>query len=76
MSAESEVDLPEIVQSWIGQDRYVERTQFPIEMGYVLTTLSATQNGNPLYWNAEVAQELTNGPHRSSDDGVRLVPAP
>ena len=62
MSAESEVDLPEIVQSWIGQDRYIERTQFPIEMGYVLTTLSATQNGNPLYWNEEVAQELTNGP--------------
>ena len=49
MTAKSADDLPAEVQSWIGQDRYVEKTEFPIEMGYVLTTLSATQNGNPLY---------------------------
>jgi hypothetical protein len=55
-------EIPEEVQSWIGEERYVERTEFPIEMGYVLTTLSATQNGNPLYWDAKVAQELTGGP--------------
>ena len=62
MGNESASDLPEIVQSWIGQERYVERTEFPIEMGYVLTTLSATQNGNPLYWDDAVARELTDGP--------------
>jgi len=62
MAASSAHDLPEEVQSWIGQERYEERTEFPIEMGYVLTTMSATQNGNPLYWDAAVADELTDGP--------------
>ncbi len=62
MSATSADDLPAEVQSWIGQERYTEKTQFPIEMGYVLTTLSATQNGNPLYWDEKVAQDLTDGP--------------
>ncbi len=62
MAAASADDLPEEVQSWIGQERYTERTEFPIEMGYVLTTLSATQNGNPLYWDPEVAEALTGGP--------------
>jgi hypothetical protein len=62
MSAKSADDLPEEVQSWIGQERYTENTQFPIEMGYVLTMLSATQNGNPLYWDEKVAQDLTDGP--------------
>jgi len=60
--SESAEDLPEVVRSWIGQERYVERTEFPIEMGYVLTTLSATQNANPLYWDDSIAQELTGGP--------------
>ncbi|MGB0620798.1 MAG: hypothetical protein ACPGVZ_15145, partial [Myxococcota bacterium] len=54
-------DLPEEVKGWIGQERYEEKTEFPIEMGYVLTTCSATQNGNPLYWDEKVANELTDG---------------
>ncbi len=62
MSTASADDLPESVQSWIGQERYTEQTEFPIELGYVLTTLSATQNGNPLYWDAKVAEDLTGGP--------------
>jgi hypothetical protein len=62
MAAQGADDLPEEVQSWIGQERYSEKTEFPIEMGYVLTTLSATQNGNPLYWDEKVADELTGGP--------------
>jgi hypothetical protein len=62
MKSDAVDELPDEVQSWIGQERYVEKTEFPIEMGYVLTTLSATQNGNPLYWDAEVAEELTGGP--------------
>ena len=62
MAAQSAHDLPEEVQSWIGQERYEERTEFPIEMGYVLTNMSATQNGNPLYWDEKVAAELTDGP--------------
>lgn len=62
MAAQSADDLPEEVQGWIGQERYEEKTEFPIEMGYVLTTLSATQNGNPLYWDEKVANDLTGGP--------------
>ena len=62
MAAKSADDLPEEVQGWIEQERYTEATEFPIEQGYVLTTLSAPQTGNPLYWDAEAAEEPTDGP--------------
>ena len=55
-------ELPAEVQSWIGQERYVEKTEFPIEMGYVATTCSSVENGNPLFWDEEVAVELAGGP--------------
>ena len=55
-------DLPADVQSWIGEERYAEKTEFPIEMGYVYTTCSSVENGNPLFWDEKVAQELTGGP--------------
>jgi hypothetical protein len=55
-------ELPAEVQGWIGEERYVEKTEFPIEMGYVYTTCSAVEMGNPLYWDEKVAQELTSGP--------------
>ena len=61
MADASADDLPQEVKGWIGQERYEEKTEFPIEMGYVLTTCSATQNGNPLYWDEKVANELTGG---------------
>ena len=32
-------DLPEEVKGWIGQERYEEKTEFPIEMGYVLSLI-------------------------------------
>ena len=54
--------LPTEVQSWIGKERYVEETEFPIEMGYVYTTCSSVENGNPLFWDEKVANELTDGP--------------
>jgi acyl dehydratase len=55
-------DLPEDVKAWIGQERYVERTGFPIEIGYVLTSCASVENGNPLYWDEKVARELAGGP--------------
>jgi hypothetical protein len=61
MPAQSADDLPSEVQSWLGQERYVEKTGFPIEMGYVYTTCSSVENGNPLFWDEKVAQELTDG---------------
>ena len=54
--------LPEKVRAMIGQRLYEEQTTFPIEMGYVYNTLAATQNGNPLFWDAAVAQEIAGGP--------------
>ena len=56
------MSLPDEVQSWIGQVRYEEATEFPVERGYVYTTCSSVENGNPLFWNDGVAAELTSGP--------------
>ena len=55
-------ELPAEVESWIGQERYQEKTEFPIEMGYVYTSCASVENGNPLFWDEKVAQELTGGP--------------
>ena len=54
--------LPQEVQSWIGQVRYEEATEFDVEMGYVHTSCSSVENGNPLFWDAKVSQELCGGP--------------
>jgi acyl dehydratase len=62
MSDATADDLPEEVRGWIGGERYVEQTEFPIEMGYVYTTCSSVENGNPLFWDEKTAQELTGGP--------------
>jgi acyl dehydratase len=42
--------------------RYEEATEFPVERGYVSTTCSSVENGNPLFWDDEVAADLTAGP--------------
>ena len=55
-------DLPEEVRSWIGQYRYEEAGEFDVERGYVFTSCASTQNGNPLFWDEKVAQDLTGGP--------------
>lgn len=56
------MSLTDEVQSWIGQVRYEEATEFPVERGYVSTTCSSVENGNPLFWDDEVAADLTAGP--------------
>jgi acyl dehydratase len=55
-------DLPAEVVSWIGEKRYEEQGEFPVEMGYVWTTCAAVENGNPIYWDEKVADEITGGP--------------
>jgi acyl dehydratase len=55
-------ELPEEIQSWIGKERYYEEGEFPVEQGYVWTTCSSVENGNPLFWDESVAKEITNGP--------------
>ncbi|MBS0391181.1 MAG: MaoC family dehydratase N-terminal domain-containing protein [Comamonadaceae bacterium] len=58
----SEVDtLPEAARRMIGVPLYEERTEFPIEIGYVYNACAAVENGNPLFWDAEAAQEIVGG---------------
>jgi acyl dehydratase len=58
----SDRDLPPEVEKLIDQVQYEEAGEFPVERGYVYTTCSSVENGNPLFWDDEVAAELTNGP--------------
>src|SRR5690349_8550719 len=54
--------LPADVASLIGKIQYEEVGEFPVERGYIWTTCSSVENGNPLYWDDDVAQEITGGP--------------
>ncbi len=54
--------LPQEVQSWIGQTRYAEESDFDVERGYIATSCASVENGNPLFWDDAVADELTGGP--------------
>lgn len=54
-------DLPAAITELIGQNQYPKTATFPVELSYSYNTLSATENGNPLYWDQAVADELTGG---------------
>lgn len=54
-------DLPTEVESWIGQKRYALEAEFDVERGYILTSCSSVENGNPIFWDEKVANELTDG---------------
>lgn len=54
-------DLPDAVRKMIGVPMYEERSEFPIEIGYVYNTCAAVENGNPLYWDEETAQAVAGG---------------
>ena len=54
-------EIPAEVQALIGVPQYEEQTEFDIEMGYVHNTCAAVQNGNPLFWDKDVAEEITGG---------------
>jgi acyl dehydratase len=55
-------EIPPDVQSWIGKLRYEEETEFDVERGYIWTTCASVENGNPIFWDDDVARELTGGP--------------
>ncbi|MCU1497330.1 MAG: hypothetical protein JWM47_1283 [Acidimicrobiales bacterium] len=55
-------ELPPEVAALIGQVQYESVGEFPAEQGYIWTSCSSVENGNPLFWDAEVAAELTDGP--------------
>ena len=54
-------DLPAEVESWIGQRKYEEFGEFDVERGYVFSSCSSVQNGNPIYWDEKAASEITDG---------------
>ena len=54
-------DLPEAVQSWIDQKRYPEEGEFDVERAYIFSSCASVQNGNPLFWDEKVANDITDG---------------
>ena len=50
------------VDGLIGVAQYEEVGEFPVERGYIWTSCASVENGNPLFWDDEVAAELTAGP--------------
>jgi uncharacterized protein len=58
----SATDLPDDVAKLIDEVQYEETAGFPVERGYIWTSLASVENGNPLYWDDEVAGQLTGGP--------------
>jgi len=58
----SNAALPDDVADLIGKVQYEETGEFPVERGYIWTSVSSVENGNPLFWDDDVAAELTGGP--------------
>jgi acyl dehydratase len=55
-------DLPTDVTELIGNTQYEITGDFPVERGYIWTSCASVENGNPLFWDDAVADELTDGP--------------
>ena len=64
------------MRNLIGKEQYHEVGEFPVERSYVWTSCASVENGNPLYWDDAVADEVTGGPDRAALHGLGLVPAP
>ena len=54
--------VPDDVKALIDQVQYREDGEFPVERGYIWTSCSSVENGNPLFWDDETARQLTGGP--------------
>jgi acyl dehydratase len=48
--------------SMLDVEQYRTAGDFPVEMGYVWTSLASVENANPLFWDPAVADELAGGP--------------
>jgi len=55
-------EVPADVRALIGVEQYPEEGDFPVERGYIWTSCASVENGNPLFWDDDVAAELTEGP--------------
>ena len=56
------MSIPASVEALIGKVQYEEAGEFPVERGYIYTSCASVENGNPLFWDDDVAAEITNGP--------------
>jgi hypothetical protein len=54
-------DLPAELEALIDVPQYDEVGEFPVERGYIWTSCASVENGNPLFWDDAVAEELTGG---------------
>ncbi len=54
--------LPHDLAEMIDRLQYEETSEFPVETGYIWTTCSSVENGNPLFWDAKVAEDVAGGP--------------
>ena len=57
-----QAELPADVAELIGTVQYEIAGEFPVEQGYIWTSCSSVENGNPLFWDAATAEEITGGP--------------
>lgn len=55
-------DVPAEIAATVGQIQYEIAGDFPVEQGYFWTSCSSVENANPLFWDDDVAAELTDGP--------------
>ena len=55
-------ELPADVAALIGEVQYEIQGDFPVEQGYIATSCASVENGNPLFWDPEVAAAITGGP--------------
>ncbi len=46
----------------IGERQYEVTGAFPVERGYIWTSCASVENGNPLFWDDDVAKAITGGP--------------
>lgn len=58
---EASTDTLARMEAMVGVPMYEETGEFPVERGYIWTTCSSVENGNPLYWDDAVAAEITGG---------------
>ena len=61
-TAPADAGLPDDVAALIGVSQYQETAEFPVERSYVWTSCASVENGNPLFWDDDVAAALTGGP--------------
>lgn len=54
--------IPDDVLKLVDEVQYDEPGEFPVERGYIWNTCAAVQNGNPIFWDDDVAADVTDGP--------------